>query len=111
MPTDFKPVVGHTFTFRRRQPNPAVRFSEFIQCQILDIQPESVLSYTWTDAAHPGELDSTVTWTLRPEGNGTRLFLEHRGFDPDDAIQQAARTLMDNGWHIYITERLTELLG
>jgi DNA-binding transcriptional ArsR family regulator len=31
------------------------------------------------------------------EGRGTRFFLEHRGFYPDDPIQQMSRTIMSGG--------------
>jgi uncharacterized protein YndB with AHSA1/START domain len=58
MPNTFKPAVGHTFTFTRPRVNPELRESETIQCQVVEIQPEKVLSYSWTDAAHPGEMDS-----------------------------------------------------
>jgi hypothetical protein len=37
--------------------------------------------------------------------------LEHRGFAADDAIQQAARNLMDHGWPVYINARLAAFLG
>jgi uncharacterized protein YndB with AHSA1/START domain len=106
MPNDFAPVVGHTFRFRRSHSNPAVRFSESILCQVLEVLTEESLSYSWTDAAYPGELDTVVTWTLSPEGRGIRLFLEHRGFVMDDPIQQEACEIMDDGWRIYVAERL-----
>jgi hypothetical protein len=43
------------------------------------------------------DADWTITWTLRPEGAGTRLFLLHEGFAPDDPLQQRARAVMDSG--------------
>jgi hypothetical protein len=39
-----------------------------------------------------------VTFTLEPEGTGTRLFLAHDGFDPDDPYQVAGRRFMGGGW-------------
>jgi hypothetical protein len=39
-----------------------------------------------------------VTFRLEPEGRGTRLFLAHEGFGPDDPYQAAARRLMGGGW-------------
>lgn len=106
MPTDFAPVVGRTFFFDRCKPNPELRFGRRIQCQVLDIRPEELLSYSWTEEDQPGVMDTTVTWTLHPEGAGTRLLLEHRGF-AGDTVQQMARTLMDDGWGIYVTHRLS----
>jgi uncharacterized protein YndB with AHSA1/START domain len=46
----------------------------------------------------PSRLDSTVTFTLEPEGRGTRLFLVHDGFDPDDPWQLASRRILGGGW-------------
>jgi len=106
MPNDFAPVVGHRFTLHRRAPRD-VRFSDTIACQVLALREHEVLAYSWTDGGtYAGDLDSTVTWTLHPEGRGTRLFVEHRGFRPDDPAHQAARELMNGGWRIYLTDRL-----
>ncbi|NMH96537.1 SRPBCC domain-containing protein [Pseudonocardia acidicola] len=111
MPNDFAPVVGHRFTFHRKA-NPVVRFSDTIACQVLELREHELLSYSWTDGGeYAGDLDSTVTWTLRPEGRGTRLFLQHRGFRPDDPAHQAARGLMTGGWRIYLTDRLPAFLS
>jgi uncharacterized protein YndB with AHSA1/START domain len=111
MPTDFAPRVGHRFTFRA-QPIPATNFSGTVQCEVLEVRPLELLRYSWADAANEeNHLSSTVTWTLRPEGRGTRLFLEHRGFDPDDPQQQLARTIMSGGWRNHVVRRLVELLA
>jgi uncharacterized protein YndB with AHSA1/START domain len=93
MPNDFQPVVGHHFTFRT-QARPEAGFSGVVHCQVLAIAPERLLRISWRG----GRLDTTVTWTLAPEGHGTRLFLEHDGFDPDDPIQQSAYRIMGAGW-------------
>ena len=39
-----------------------------------------------------------MTWRLEPEGKGTRLFLEHDGFDPDNPHQQLSGRFMTGGW-------------
>lgn len=106
MPNDFAPVVGQRFTLHRKA-NCDLRFSDTIACQVLELREHELLSYSWTDGGtYAGDLDSTVTWTLHPEGRGTRLFLEHRGFRPDDPAHQAAHELMNGGWQIYLTDRL-----
>jgi uncharacterized protein YndB with AHSA1/START domain len=111
MPTDFAPRVGHRFTFRT-EPIPATRFSGTVRCEVLEVRRPELLRYTWSDAENPGNtLASTVTWTLRPEGRGTRLFLEHRGFDPDDPFHQRARTIMSGGWRSHVIRRLGEFLA
>lgn len=109
MPNDFEPVVGHRFTFRSR-PVAQTGFSGEIACQVLDLAPQERLRISWADGADPEGMTTTVTWTLRAEGTGTRLFVEHVGFDPDDPNQQMARTFMDGGWRSHIMRRLGELL-
>ncbi|MGW7362041.1 SRPBCC family protein [Streptomyces sp. NPDC054841] len=55
--------------------------------------------------------DWTITWTLEPEGRGTRLFLVHEGFDPDDPAQMRARQIMGGGWRGRVMAALEEVLG
>lgn len=110
MPNDFKPVVGHRFSFTT-EPIEATNFSGSIACQVLEIRPEELISYSWTDPENPAGSDWVITWTLRPEGRGTRLFLEHSGFDPDDATQQLSRKIMNGGWRSRIVPRLAEVLA
>jgi uncharacterized protein YndB with AHSA1/START domain len=94
MPTDFKPEVGHRFTFRTT-PKPATGFRGVVYCEVLELEPERLLKLSWSDGERA---DWTVTWRLRPEGRGTRLFFDHEGFDPDDAMQRMARRIMGGGW-------------
>lgn len=96
MPNDFEPVVGHRFTMHTA-PKPAVRFNGVVHCEVLAIEQERLLRISWVDRGDNG-LDSTVTWRLEPEGRGTRLFVEHAGFDPDDPVQQLSRKIMDGGF-------------
>ena len=110
MPNDFEPAVCRAFTFRRPKPNTELHFSDTILCEVLEIQAEKLLSYSWTDAAFPGKLDWTGTWTLESDGSGTRLFVEHRGLAADDPIHQQVRDLMTGGWATYLGERLAEYL-
>jgi uncharacterized protein YndB with AHSA1/START domain len=93
MPNDFRAVVGHRFTFLT-DPRPNVGFDGVVHCEVLAVEPERLLRISWRG----GTLDTTVTWTLAPEGRGTRLFLDHDGFDPDDPTQQFSRRIMDGGW-------------
>lgn len=84
---DVRPVVGHRFTLDMgswgQQP-----------CQVLAVEPERMIRYTFAE----GSLDTTITWRLVPEGTGTRLFLEHAGFDPASPLGQQALKGMGNGW-------------
>ncbi|TYB53224.1 SRPBCC domain-containing protein [Nonomuraea sp. PA05] len=93
MPGDFKAEVGHRFTFTT-QPKKQVGFDGIVYCEVLRIEPEKLLRISWSD----GKVDWTVTWRLEPEGRGTRLFLDHEGFDPGDELQQLSRRIMGGGW-------------
>jgi uncharacterized protein YndB with AHSA1/START domain len=84
MPNDFRPVVGHAFTF------------------VTDPR----LSISWRG----GPLDTTVTWTLVPEGRGTRLVLVHDGFDPDDPAQQRTAAILGQGWRSNVLAGLERVL-
>jgi uncharacterized protein YndB with AHSA1/START domain len=84
---DIKPVVGHRFTLDMGPWGHQ-------ECEILEVEPEKLLRYTFAE----GSLDSTITWRLQPEGDGTRLFLEHAGFDPDSPGGRTALEGMGNGW-------------
>ncbi|NUW39223.1 SRPBCC family protein [Nonomuraea rhodomycinica] len=94
MPNDFKPVVGHRFTYTTK-PMEAVGFDGIVRCEVLEVVRERLLRISWRGGRNA---DWTVTWRLEPEGTGTRLFLDHEGFDPDDATQQLSRRIMGSGW-------------
>lgn len=110
MPNDFKPVVGHRFTMQAK-PNPRTNFSGTIRCEVLELSPEKLLSISWDDATDTNTLKTVVTWTLHPEGNGTRLFLEHRSFHPDNPVHQLTRTIMNGGWRSATFRRIHAVLA
>jgi uncharacterized protein YndB with AHSA1/START domain len=60
------------------------------------IQTSSVGAQPYSFA--PGTLDTTITWRLQAEGEGTRLSLEHKGFDLDSPLGKAAFQGMGGGW-------------
>ncbi|MFD0886002.1 SRPBCC domain-containing protein [Streptosporangium algeriense] len=111
MPGDFRLRIGHRYTMRA-QPIPSTGFSGTVEAEVLAFEPERMLRVGWRDAApdSPGHADWTITWTLRPEGRGTRLFLLHEGFDPGNPLQQRARDLMGGGWRTHTMRRLGEIL-
>ena len=76
MNNDFKPVVGHRFNLRR---NPKPDVNIVIDCQVVIVEPNKTLSYTW----HAFGLESVVTWILTPTRTGTRLRMEQSGFRRD----------------------------
>ena len=83
MKNDFTPVVGHRFDFRADWGS--------VECQVLAVEPNKTLSYTWGALG----LASVVTWTLTPTGTGTHLRMEQSGFRPD---QQQAYQGAKFGW-------------
>jgi uncharacterized protein YndB with AHSA1/START domain len=95
MKNDFQPVVGHRFDFRADW--------GAVDCQVLTVEPNKTLSYTW--AAYG--LESVVTWTLTPTGTGTRLRMEQSGFRPD---QQQAYQGAQGGWRTFFAS-LEEVLA
>ncbi|WP_309237248.1 SRPBCC domain-containing protein [Actinomadura sp. BRA 177] len=105
MPNDFKPAVGHRFTFAA-QPIPNIGFDGTIECQVLTLDEGRLLRISWAG----GGLDTTVTWRLVPEGHGTRLFIEHAGFDMDDPVNAFAFRGMGSGWRTRIFPALQTAL-
>ena len=71
MKNDFKPVVGHLFNLRADW--------GAVDCQVLTVEPNKTLSYTWGAYG----FGSVVTWTLTPTSTGTHLRMEQSGFQPD----------------------------
>ena len=62
-----------------------------IDCQVVVVEPNRTLSYTWAAFG----LESVVTWTLTPTSMGTHLRMEQSGFRPD---QQQAYYGATSGW-------------
>ena len=83
MQNDFKPEVGHRFDLRADWGS--------VDCQVLAIEPNKTLSYTW--AAYG--LESVVTWTLSATSTGTHVRMEQSGFRGD---QQQAYQGAKYGW-------------
>lgn len=85
-------VVGHEFTLDMpgygKQP-----------CKVLEVDPPHRFVYTFTAAW-------TLIWRLEPEGNGTRVFLEHSGFDLNDNRMAEAFDRMGAGWRDVVLPRL-----
>jgi uncharacterized protein YndB with AHSA1/START domain len=109
MPNDFRPQLGHRFTLRGVPIGP-VDFSGVVACEVLELVPHKRLSISWADALGSNSLDSRVTWSLHPEGSGTRLLLEHSGFDPDNPTHQLSRRIMNGGWRSHVLRRFTDVL-
>ena len=78
-PNDFEPRVGHKFTFRVPG-NPKMNFDGLtVRCEVLECEPPHRLAFSWS--AGGAVENTTVRFRLAPDGDGTRLFFEHAGFD------------------------------
>ncbi|MGG7572261.1 SRPBCC family protein [Streptomyces sirii] len=111
MPGDFRLEVGHRYEMATL-PRPHTNFSGTVLAEVLAFEPARMLRLRWQDAdeGQGGRADWTITWTLEPEGRGTRLFLVHEGFDPDDPYQVQAHRIMGGGWRSIVGERLGKVL-
>ncbi|MER6593227.1 SRPBCC domain-containing protein [Micromonospora purpureochromogenes] len=78
-----------------------------VHCEVLGVDPPRRLRWAWRG----GSRDTEVSWTLAPEGRGTRRYLEHSGFDPGDPVQQRRATLRGGGRRSRGWRRLEEILA
>ncbi|MFL6578874.1 MAG: SRPBCC domain-containing protein [Povalibacter sp.] len=102
MKNDFAPSVGHRFNLRGD-------WGGVLDCEVLAIEPNKSLSYTW-DYAHDDaafNLKSVVTFTLTPTATGTHLRVEQSGFQP---TQKQASGGAKYGWQQFFT-KLEQLLA
>ena len=95
MKNDFVPAKHHRFKLSADW--------GAVDCEVLEIEPNRTLSYTWAAMG----LDSVVTWTLTPTGAGTHLKMEQTGFQPG---QDAAYNGAKYGWNKFTTA-LDEVLA
>ena len=95
MKNDFVPAKHHRFKLSADW--------GAVDCEVLEIEPNRTLSYTWAAMG----LDSVVTWTLTPTGAGTHLKMEQSGFQPG---QDAAYNGAKYGWNKF-TAALDEVLA
>lgn len=96
-PGDMRPEVGHRFTLD-------MGGWGHVPCEILEVEPERLLVFTFTE-------DWTLSWRLVPEGSGTRLLLEHGGFDLDQPMHRFAYDRMGPGWEDEVLPALERSLA
>jgi uncharacterized protein YndB with AHSA1/START domain len=91
VPGETAPAVGHRFVLE-------MPGWGNVACEVLEVDEPERLVYTFADW--------TLTWTLVPEGTGTRLLLEHAGFDLADPQHRFAFDNMGPGWRDDVLPRL-----
>jgi uncharacterized protein YndB with AHSA1/START domain len=92
MKNDFQPTVGHRFKFRS---TPVPGWDGVIACEVLLVEPNSRLSYSWGTMG----MVSMVAWTLTPTKDGTHVRMEQTGFRSE---QDAAYKGATYGWTKFI---------
>jgi uncharacterized protein YndB with AHSA1/START domain len=95
-PGDIAPVVGHEFHLE-------MPGWGSVPCKVLVAEPPERFVYTFADW--------TLTWRLVAEGNGTRVLLDHSGFDLDDKRARHAFERMGPGWRDEVLPRLAVLIA
>lgn len=107
MPNDFAPQVGHHFTFK---PDVQQGWSGVIECEVVAVEPEQRISYTWNNT--PSHLQTLVTFSLQPAEGGTNLRLEHTGFASAGQAGFTIRDMLGKGWNSRVLrEKLPALLN
>jgi uncharacterized protein YndB with AHSA1/START domain len=99
MPNDFKPLLGHEFTFRT---DPAPGFDGIVKSRVLAIEPPSHLKISWKG----GPLDTIVAFHLEETAEGTALTLRHTGFRGVSNL--VPRFILGLGWKRKVLVKLGE---
>lgn len=96
MKNDFEAAVGRRFQLRGD-------WGGVLDCEVLAIEPQRTLSYSWNHAHEDPAYDlrSVVTFTLTPTGAGTHLRVEQSGFRPD---QRQAFGGALQGWPAFLAK-------
>ena len=87
MKNDLKPDFGHKFTLRSR---PIERWDGEFQCQVLEVEENKMISFTWKGGHQELKLfghymDTIATWTITPNADGSTHFVFlHEGFGTDE---------------------------
>jgi uncharacterized protein YndB with AHSA1/START domain len=92
MSNDFQPVVGHKFTLRTA---PMPNWNGVIDCEVLAVEANSRLSYSWGSRG----LETVVTWTLTPGNGSTHVRMEQTGFPAEPTANYKGASY---GWQKFI---------
>lgn len=100
-PNDIKAQVGHRFTFRVPAKPEAGFEGLVVECEVLNCVRPETLSFTWV----AGGIDTRVSYRLEADGDSTKVFFEHAGFEQKPAFKGA-----EYGWrlmHDTLADRLS----
>lgn len=101
MANDFEPRTGHRFQFRGK----AKAGSEgAVECEVIEMEKPRQLTYRWVS----GNLNTIVRFRLESaDDGGTRLILEHSGFEAAGGSMVSAMLL----WNRALREKLPEVVS
>jgi uncharacterized protein YndB with AHSA1/START domain len=105
MANDFVAEVGHHF---QMQTEPGAGFDGIVHAEVLELVPCQRMVWRWRG----GPIDTTLTFRLEPRvvfaREGTRLRLEHEGFDGVPAV--LVSFILGAGWSRMLRRRLPAVL-
>jgi uncharacterized protein YndB with AHSA1/START domain len=104
-PEGFHPAVGTKFRLYAK-PNPF--FKGLAYCEVLAVEPPHLIRWSQSEQ-ETGRPTFTLTWTLTPEGEGTRLRLLQDGLS--GLRGQMIKLIMGAGWKRLLQGRLPGLLA
>ncbi|MAG58329.1 MAG: ATPase [Planctomycetes bacterium] len=111
MPNDFRPEVGHRFVLQV-DGAPRMNFSGLNECEVLACDPPNRMVWSWVVV--PGKAGRerpeamTLTWSLSPVGEGTRLVLEQDGLEH---LRFFDRMSMAFGWGTMLKRWLPRIMA
>lgn len=99
---DFKPEIGHKFTFRTTPPEGST-WRGWTDIEVLEFVPPTRMVWAWESA----DIDepTRVIFQLEPVGGGTKLSLSHVGDSTADDIASVS-----GGWPVKL-DALVEFVG
>jgi uncharacterized protein YndB with AHSA1/START domain len=83
-----------------------------VHCQVTELDPPRCIAYTWRGGPGPDKpylLDTAVRFTLQPTHGGTRLLLEHTGFDGFRAV--LVSFMLGSGWRKMMHGKLSRIVA
>ncbi|MCA8959882.1 MAG: SRPBCC domain-containing protein [Planctomycetes bacterium] len=98
MPTDFVPQVGSRFQFRWKK---VPGWRGYVDCEVLAITPPQRLVFSWV--GDEKQKPTTVSFRLESVDGGTRLHLDHNGFEGFGGF--LSRAMMSGGWRKKMLKR------
>jgi uncharacterized protein YndB with AHSA1/START domain len=105
-PEGFAPVVGTRFRLVADGEHRGWR--GFVECEVLEVEHERLLKISWVgdEKVKP----QTVTYRLADDGAGTRLTLDHEGFEGLGGFM-LSKFILKPGWKVMLRKRLAKVIG